>query len=259
LSFIVVIPARYESSRLPGKPLCDLGGRPMIQWVWEQAQASGAAEVIIATDDERIRSACEDFGADVEMTSAAHNSGTDRIAEVAEKRLWADSAILVNVQGDEPLIPSPCIRALAQALHDHPGCQIATPVTPVVSEAQWQDPNCVKAVRALDGSAMYFSRAPIPWPRDPAPPGAVGVATTFQRAWRHIGLYAYRASSLREFANWPPSALEETEKLEQLRALDHGMKIYLLPLSESPPGGVDTAEDLAALRAMIARSLSRPS
>ena len=259
MSFIVVIPARYESSRLPGKPLCDLGGRPMIQWVWERAQASGAAEVIIATDDERIRIGCRGFGADVEMTSPAHNSGTDRIAEVADKRCFADSAILVNVQGDEPMIPPPSIHALAQALHDHPACQIATPVTPVVSEAQWRDANCVKAVRALDGTALYFSRAPIPWPRDAAPPGAASAATTFQRAWRHIGLYAYRASSLREFAGWPPSALEETEKLEQLRALDHGMKIYLLPLSESPPGGVDTAEDLAALRATIARDFSPPS
>lgn len=259
LSFIVVIPARYESSRLPGKPLCDLGGRPMIQWVWERAQASGANEVIIATDDERIRSCCRDFGADVEMTSAAHNSGTDRIAEVADKRRFTDSVILVNVQGDEPMIPSSAIRALAQALHDHPLCQIATPVTPLVSETQWRDPNCVKAVRALDGTALYFSRAPIPWPRDPAPAGAASVATTFQRAWRHIGLYAYRASSLRDFAGWPPSALEETEKLEQLRALDHGMKIYLLPLPESPPGGVDTIEDLAALRATLARGFNSPS
>jgi 3-deoxy-manno-octulosonate cytidylyltransferase (CMP-KDO synthetase) len=258
LSFIVVIPARYQSSRLPGKPLCDLGGRPMIQWVWERAQASGAAEVIIATDDERIRTCCRGFGADVEMTSTAHNSGTDRIAEVADKRRLADSAILVNVQGDEPMIPAPSIRALAQALHDHPACQIATPVTPVVSEAQWRDPNCVKAVRALDGTAMYFSRAPIPWPREPAAPGAASDATTFQRAWRHVGLYAYRASSLRDFAGWSPSALEETEKLEQLRALEHGMKIYLLPLSESPPGGVDTPEDLAALRESVASGFSRP-
>ena len=224
----------------------------MIQWVWERARASGAADVIIATDDERIRECAHGFGADVEMTSRAHASGTDRIAEVAEKRRFADSAILVNVQGDEPMIPSSSIRALAQALHDHPACQIATPVTPVASESQWRDPNCVKAVRALDGSALYFSRATIPWPRDPAP-------ADVQRAWRHIGLYAYRASSLREFAGWPPSALEETEKLEQLRALERGMKIYLLPLSESPPGGVDTAEDLAALRASIASGISRPS
>lgn len=231
----------------------------MIHWVWERAQASGAAEVIIATDDERIRTACRGFGADVEMTSSAHQSGTDRIAEVAQRRAFADSVILVNVQGDEPMIPPSSIRALAQALQDHPGCQIATPVTPVASAAQWQDPNCVKAVRALDGTALYFSRAPIPWPRDSAAQGSTTLSSGFERAWRHIGLYAYRATSLREFAAWPPTALEETEKLEQLRALEHGMKIYLLPLAVSPPGGVDTAEDLAALRASIAGGFSRPS
>ncbi len=229
----------------------------MIQWVWERAQASGATEVIVATDDERIRSACRAFGADVEMTSPTHPSGTDRIAEVADRRRFADSAILVNVQGDEPMIEPASIRALAQALHENPNCQIATPVAPVASHAQWRDPNCVKAVRALDGTALYFSRAPIPWLRDPPAPlqaplqAPSDAAATYQNAWRHIGLYAYRAGSLRQFAAWPPSALEEIEKLEQLRALEHGMKIYLLALAQSPPGGVDTAEDLAQLRVRI--------
>jgi len=248
-SFIVVIPARYASSRLPGKPLSLIAGRPMIQWVWEKARASGASEVIIATDDDRIKAACADFGADVEMTSAAHTSGTDRLAEVVEKRNFADAAIIVNVQGDEPMIPPQTIRAVAVSLHENQGCQIATPVTPILSLEQLLDPNCVKAVRALDGSALYFSRAPIPWLRDHL---LNGQPARFERAWRHIGLYAYRAASLRQFAAWPPAPLEEVEKLEQLRALEHGMNIYLLALTEAPPGGVDTAEDLAGLSARLA-------
>ena len=252
-SFIVVIPARYASTRLPGKPLSMIGGRPMIQWVWEKARTSGAAEVIIATDDARIESACRAFGADVEMTSALHASGTDRLAEVAQSRGFADTAIIVNVQGDEPMIPAQTIRAVAVSLHENHGCQIATPVTPIQSQAQLLDPNCVKAVRALDGSALYFSRAPIPWSRDLV---VNGQPAGFERAWRHIGLYAYRAGSLRQFAAWPPASLEEVEKLEQLRALEHGMKIYLLALSEAPPGGVDTVEDLAALNASMASEIA---
>jgi 3-deoxy-manno-octulosonate cytidylyltransferase (CMP-KDO synthetase) len=247
-SFIVVIPARYASSRLPGKPLSLIAGRPMIQWVWEKARASGAAEVIVATDDERIKTACGVFGADVEMTSAAHTSGTDRLAEVVNKRNFADSMIVVNLQGDEPMIPPQVIRAVAFSLHENHGCQIATPVTPILSEKQLLDANCVKAVRALDGTAMYFSRAPIPWSRDDL---LNGQPAGFERAWRHIGLYAYRAAGLRQFAAWPPTSLEKVEKLEQLRALEHGMKIYLLALSEAPPGGVDTAEDLASLNASL--------
>jgi 3-deoxy-manno-octulosonate cytidylyltransferase (CMP-KDO synthetase) len=216
----------------------------MVQWVWERACASGAAEVIIATDDERIRAACQRFGADVAMTSPAHASGTDRLAEVVERRRIADAAIIVNVQGDEPLIAPASIAALAASLQDHPSCEIATPVAPVSSRQQWLDPNCVKAVRALDGRALYFSRAPIPWPRD----AGSGAAGGHEHAWRHIGLYAYRARSLRQFAAWPPSVLEEVEKLEQLRALEHGLGIYLLTMAEAPPAGIDTEEDLQRLR-----------
>ena len=248
LSFVVVIPARYASTRLPGKPLLPIAGRPMIQWVWEKARASGAAEVIIATDDARIEAACRIFGADVQLTLASHLSGTDRLAEVAAVRGFADDAIVVNVQGDEPMVPAPTIRAVAASLHDNPHCQIATPVAPIQSQAQLLDPNCVKAVRALDGSALYFSRAPIPWSRDEV---LNGQPAGFARAWRHIGLYAYRAGSLRRFAAWPPASLERVERLEQLRALEHGMKIHLLALTEAPPGGVDTAEDLAALNAIM--------
>lgn len=223
----------------------------MIQWVWEKAQASGAEEVIIATDDDRIAAACKAFGAEVEMTSAAHASGTDRLAEVISRRNVADAAIIVNVQGDEPMIPPQSIRALAVSLYENHACQLATPVTPIVSKEQFLDPNCVKAVRSLDGLALYFSRAPIPWSRDHL---RSGQPARFERAWRHIGMYAYRASSLRQFASWPPTALEEVEKLEQLRALEHGMKIYLLALSEAPPNGIDTPEDLAALNARLAAS-----
>jgi 3-deoxy-manno-octulosonate cytidylyltransferase (CMP-KDO synthetase) len=253
-SFTVIIPARYASSRLPGKPLCDLGGKPMLQWVWERARSSGAAQVIIATDDERVRAAALAFGAEVEMTSAAHLSGTDRLAEVAARRRMGDADIIVNVQGDEPLIPPDSIAALATALHQHPDCQIATPVTPFTSREQWLDPNCVKAVRALDGRALYFSRAPIPWPRDSAAKGAGAAGATqaeVGRAWRHIGLYAYRAASLKQFAAWPPGALEDMEKLEQLRALEHGMGIHLLLMSEAPPPGIDTEEDLQRVRALL--------
>ena len=219
----------------------------MLQWVWERARDSGAAQVIIATDDERIRAAAAGFGADVEMTSDQHPSGTDRLAEVVERRRIGDASIIVNVQGDEPMIPPAIIRDLAESLQRQTQCQIATPVTALQSPQQWRDPNCVKAVRALDGRALYFSRASIPWPRDASPPDA-----SFQHAWRHIGLYAYRAAALRQFTRWPAGDLEQIEKLEQLRALEHGMGIYLLTLDEPPPPGVDTAEDLARLRRQLA-------
>ncbi|MBS0614025.1 MAG: 3-deoxy-manno-octulosonate cytidylyltransferase [Proteobacteria bacterium] len=244
--FSVVIPARFASSRLPGKPLLDLCGKPMIQWVWERARASGATEVIIATDDERIATTCRAFGAEAEMTAATHLSGTDRLAEVAARRGFADERIVINVQGDEPLILPQSIAALAQALHQRADCDIATPVARFESAAQWQDPNCVKAVRDLDGRALYFSRAPIPWPRDAVPGSLPG------EAWHHIGLYAYRVRSLRQFAAHSPGALELIEKLEQLRALEHGMRIHLLPFPVVPPVGVDTPEDLQRVRAALA-------
>ena len=246
LPFCVIIPARYASSRLPGKPLLDLCGKPMIRWVWERACASGASEVIIATDDARIEAACRAFGAEVELTAATHLSGTDRLAEVADRRGFADERILINVQGDEPLIQPQTIADLAQALHQRADCDIATPVARFESAARWQDPNCVKAVRDLDGRALYFSRAPIPWPRD-AVPGSLPA-----EAWHHIGLYAYRARSLRQFAAWPPGTLELIEKLEQLRALEHGMRIHLHAVAVAPPAGVDTPEDLQRVSTVLA-------
>jgi 3-deoxy-manno-octulosonate cytidylyltransferase (CMP-KDO synthetase) len=250
--FHVVIPARYASSRLPGKPLLEIAGRPLIRWVWEAALRSGAASVIVATDDARIGAAVSAFGAECEYTSAAHESGTDRIAEVVRRRAFAADDVIVNLQGDEPLMPPPVIAAVADALRDRPACGIATAVAPILELAEFLDPNCVKAVRAPDGQALYFSRAPVPWPRDGV---RDGVPADFAGAWRHIGLYAYSVESLLRFAAWEPTPLERTEKLEQLRALEHGMNIHLVALPQSPPGGVDTAEDLARVRSTVGSSV----
>lgn len=250
--FHVVIPARYAASRLPGKPLALVGGRPLIQWVWERANASAAASVVIATDDERIRRVAADFGADCAMTAATHASGTDRIAEVVRARAWAPEDIVVNVQGDEPHIDPQLIAALAECLQLRPQIDIATAVAPVLSLAEFLDPNCVKALRADDGRALYFSRAPVPWPRDAL---EAGQPARYDGAWRHIGIYAYRVRSLLQFAAWAPGHLEMTEKLEQLRALERGMSIHLVTLAAAPPAGVDTPADLERVRALpIGRS-----
>lgn len=249
--FHVIIPARFGSTRLPGKPLLDLAGLPLIQWVWQSAMASGAASVLVATDDERIRVAAAKFGADCVMTSADHASGTDRIAEAVRAKGLASDDIVVNLQGDEPAMPASIVARVAAALREVPGSDIATAVSPIESLRDFLDPNCVKALRAADGRALYFSRAPVPWPRDSI---AADRPTAFAGAWRHIGIYAYRVRSLLQFAAWPATPLEMTEKLEQLRALEHGMHIHLVTLAESPPAGVDTAEDLERARAALARS-----
>jgi len=246
--FHVIIPARFGSVRLPGKPLAIMGERPLIQWVWQSAVASGAASVLIATDDERIRAAAGKFGADCLMTSAQHASGTDRIAEVVRAREFAADDIVVNLQGDEPTMPAEVIAKVAGALRDVAFRDIATAVAPIASLREFLDPNCVKALRAADGRALYFSRAPVPWPRDSV---VAGEPASFAGAWRHIGIYAYRVRSLLQFAAWPPTALETTEKLEQLRALEHGMHIHLVTLAHSPPAGVDTPEDLERVRAAL--------
>jgi 3-deoxy-manno-octulosonate cytidylyltransferase (CMP-KDO synthetase) len=244
--FHVVIPARFAASRLPGKPLLILGDRPLIQWVWECARASGAASVIVATDDVRIFDSARGFGADCLMTSARHASGTDRIAEVVRVRGFAADDVVVNLQGDEPMMPAAVVSEVAEALNTRPEIDIATAVAPIQSLAEFLDPSCVKALRAREGQALYFSRAPVPWPRDGV---TAGLPTRFAGAWRHIGIYAYRVRSLLQFASWPPTPLEETERLEQLRALEHGMRIHLVTLSEAPPAGVDTPEDLERVRA----------
>ena len=246
--FHVIIPARFGSTRLPGKPLLAVAGRPLLQWVWQSALASGAASVLVATDDERIRAAAAKFGADCVMTSAQHVSGTDRIAEaVRAKGLPADD-IVVNLQGDEPAMPASIVARVAAALREVPGSDIATAVSPLESLQDFLDPNCVKALRAADGRALYFSRAPVPWPRDSI---TADRPTVFAGAWRHIGIYAYRVRSLLQFAAWPATPLEMTEKLEQLRALEHGMHIHLVALAESPPAGVDTPQDLERVRAAL--------
>lgn len=251
--FHVVIPARFGASRLPGKPLVDIAGRPLIQWVWECARASGAASVIVATDDARIEAVARDFGADVVLTSPQHASGTDRIAEVVRARELAADEVVVNLQGDEPLMPPGVIAAVAAAFIDHPHAEISTVAAPIASLEEFLDPSCVKALRAHDGSALYFSRAPVPWPRERI---ADGRPAAFEGALRHIGLYAYRAENLLRFAGWPATPLEITEKLEQLRALEYGMRIHVLVLPEAPPGGVDTPEDLERVRGLV-RDLAR--
>jgi 3-deoxy-manno-octulosonate cytidylyltransferase (CMP-KDO synthetase) len=242
--FHVLIPARFGASRLPGKPLLAIAGRPLLQWVWESAKASGAASVIVATDDVRIETAARGFGADCVMTSQGHASGTDRIAEVVRARGLPADDIVVNLQGDEPMMPPAVVAEVAAALAERPDVDIATAVAPIESVGEFLDSNCVKALRALDGRALYFSRAPVPWPRDPVDEGP----TALHGAWRHIGIYAYRVRSLLKFASWPPTALEQTEKLEQLRALEHGMKLYLVTLPKAPPAGVDTPQDLERVR-----------
>jgi 3-deoxy-manno-octulosonate cytidylyltransferase (CMP-KDO synthetase) len=249
--FHVIIPARFAASRLPGKPLLTIGDRPLIQWVWQRAVASGAESVLVATDDERIESTVLRFGGECVMTSAQHASGTDRIAEVVRARKFSAEEIVVNLQGDEPMMPAEVIAGVAAALQDGESIDIATAVAPVESLREFLDPNCVKALRANDGRALYFSRAPVPWPRDSL---TADEPNRFAGAWRHIGIYAYRVRSLLRFAAWPPTPLESIEKLEQLRALEHGMHIQLLALSEAPPAGVDTPQDLERVRAFIGKS-----
>jgi 3-deoxy-manno-octulosonate cytidylyltransferase (CMP-KDO synthetase) len=241
--FIVVIPARYGSTRLPGKPLKDIAGKPMIEWVYRQAAKSGAREVLVATDDERIAAACRGFGAPVELTSPDHQNGTDRIAELARRFGWDDEQIVVNVQGDEPLISPLCIAQTARLLGWHPEAAIATLTVPLLSEAEFHDPNYAKVVTDRRDFALYFSRAPIPWPRDGGMPSVR----------RHVGLYAYRAGGLRTISAAAPCALEETEQLEQLRALWLGLRIVVADAVEPPSPHVETEEDLLKIRRYLER------
>lgn len=237
---ILVIPARYNSTRLPGKPLLSIAGKPMIQRVYDCAQQAGFDNIIIATDDERIAEVCEGFSADVCMTSQAHETGSDRLSEVVSLRGFDDDDILVNLQGDEPLTPSVNLHQVAQNLVDHPEAMIATLRTPIVDVADFTNPNVVKVVTDKAGMAMYFSRASIPYQRDPT------VAVT-DFAYRHIGIYAYRAKYLRDFVKMESCQLEQLEKLEQLRAMWYGTRIHVDVAKEIPGAGVDTAEDLVAV------------
>lgn len=252
-AFIVAIPARHGSTRLPGKPLLPLAGDPMIVHVARRARAAGAIEVVVATDDARIEEALAGSGVHVVRSRVEHASGSDRLAEAATLLGWPDDAIVVNLQGDEPLAPASGIREVARALagDDAPMATLATPLADV---GELFDPNCVKLVRGASGRALYFSRAPMPWPRDAFARDrtALPAGVPFLR---HIGIYAYRAGFLRRFAALPPSPLERIESLEQLRALEHGHAIAVRLAPEPFPAGVDTREDLArAERALSGRS-----
>jgi 3-deoxy-manno-octulosonate cytidylyltransferase (CMP-KDO synthetase) len=251
MSFTVVIPARYGSSRLPGKPLLDIAGKPMVQHVYERASESGAQRVIVATDDERIFTAASQFGAQVVMTSPEHLSGTDRIEEVCRHLQLGPSEIVVNVQGDEPLIPAAVIDQVAVNLAMHEAAGIATLCEPVATAADLFNPNIVKVVADQQGYALYFSRAPIPWDRDAYTGGPVE-DNEVEQARRHLGIYAYRVSLLREFVSWPPAPLELIESLEQLRALYQGTRIHVDDALAQVPPGVDTEEDLDQVRRIIA-------
>ena len=240
--FRVVIPARYGSARLPGKALKSIAGKPMVQWVYERALESGAGEVLIATDDLLIVSAGHSFGAEVLMTAPTHTSGTDRIAEVAHQRGWHANDIVVNVQGDEPLIPPPVIAQVATLLESHPSAHIATLATAIDSLEELLNPNAVKVVTDPQGRALYFSRAPIPWNRDGATSGLTS-QRVFAGARRHVGIYAYRVGALCRLAALQPTELEKTERLEQLRALENGLEIRVADAIERPGPDVNTAED----------------
>ena len=251
IAFTVVIPARYASSRLPGKPLQDIAGKPMVQHVWEQAKKSAASRVAIATDDARIVEACQAFGAEVLLTDPGHNSGTDRLAEVATQLQLAPDAIVVNVQGDEPLIPPAIIDQVAANLAAHPEAGIATLAEPIDSIETLFNPNAVKVSSDINGLALTFSRAPLPWARDALARSRDELPAGVPYR-RHIGIYAYRAGFLHDFVAWGPCLLEDTECLEQLRALWHGVRIHVADALQSPPAGVDTPEDLARVRRLLA-------
>lgn len=266
--FTVIIPARYASSRLPGKIIEPLDGKPMVQRVYEQAQQSRAREVVIAADDERIADALKPFGSRVVMTAKDHESGTDRLEEVTRQLQLDDTAIVVNVQGDEPLIPPAVIDQVAANLAANSGTGVATLSEPIGSVRELFDPAAVKVVADIDGTALYFSRAPIPWPRDDinrfglssnqSPDnqlsGTVASIDTEQYQ-RHIGIYAYRVALLRAFVQWPQAPLETIEKLEQLRVLFNGEKIHVAAACDKVPTGVDTETDLQRVRLSLKKQL----
>ncbi len=246
--FSVIIPARYASSRLPGKPLLTIADKPMILHVVERAQESGASRVIVATDDERIAAVVRDAGADACMTRADHESGTDRLEEVCRQRALSDDAIVVNLQGDEPLMPAAVIDTLVERLVAA-DVEMATLAEPITDPADAFDPNIVKVVCDRDGSALYFSRAPIPFARDEYLHGQPDALPQGLPVRRHLGIYAYRARLLKRFVRWAVEPLETAEKLEQLRALAHGVRIHVADAPCAIPGGVDTPDDLARVRA----------
>ena len=252
--YTVVIPSRYGSTRLPGKPLLDINGKPMVQRVWEQATKSSAQRVVIATDDHRIQAAAQDFGAEVCMTSASHPSGTDRLQEVANSLKLDPHHIVVNVQGDEPLIPPTVIDQVAGNLTAHADAGVATLCEEINAREDLQNPNVVKVVRDSSDMALYFSRAFVPWPRD-AEASSNGAQCSDGPWYRHIGIYGYRTAFLHQYVEWPPAPIELLESLEQLRALYHGVRVHVGIACDPVPAGIDTEDDLAALRDALTRKI----
>lgn len=250
MAYTVVIPARYGSTRLPGKPLLEIHGKPMLQWVWERAVLSAAERVVIATDDARIFDVARAFGAQVCMTSPRHPSGTDRLQQVVAELGLPAEHIVVNVQGDEPLIPPEVINQVAANLGKYPQAGIATLCEEIHAIEDLTNPNVVKVVCDAQGMALYFSRATIPWPRDEFMHGQATMPLT--GTWfRHIGIYAYRTGFLHQFISWPTAPQEQLESLEQLRALHNGVGVHVDKAAQRVPGGVDTADDLALVRRLL--------
>jgi len=239
--FHIVIPARFGSTRLPGKALLPIADKPMVAWVWERAMEAGGAQVVVATDDQRIADEMTSRGAQIAMTRADHASGTDRLAEVVEQLGWEENAIVVNVQGDEPLMPVANIQRVAAMLNETQGADMATLMEPL-APADAEQQSVVKVVASETGRALYFSRSTIPCYREGGMPAPL---------FRHIGLYAYRAGFLKTFVGWPPAAAEQSELLEQLRALANDAHIQIELAPEAVPAGVDTESDLAAVRALL--------
>ncbi|VAW44890.1 3-deoxy-manno-octulosonate cytidylyltransferase [hydrothermal vent metagenome] len=253
MSFTVIIPARFESSRLPGKPLKSIHGLPMIQWTWQQAQQAGADRVIIATESLEVKAVCEAFGAEVCLTGEHHQSGTERIAEVIDKMGVLDDEVIVNVQGDEPMLPPQLIQQVAQGLLSCSTASMATLCEPIEDIETVFDPHAVKVTRNVNQFAINFSRAPLPWSRDTFD----SELKTLPNHWhykRHIGLYAYRAGFVKQYVAWPECDLEQVEKLEQLRVLWHGEAILVLDALCDAGVGVDTHEDLEAVRRLLSPS-----
>ena len=248
-AYHVVIPARFASERLPGKVLLDLAGKPMLQHVWQRAMESSAQSVIIATDDKRIVAAAESFGAEVVLTSADHQSGSDRIAECAALLAWPEDQLVVNLQGDEPQMPSVCLDQLADLLNARRDCEVASLFLPIDEAVEVDNPNVVKVVTDSADTALFFSRSPIPYPR-----GYVNVEAAMSAGieWkRHLGLYAYRLKALRRFTFSAPTPLEMSERLEQLRIMEQGGRIAMAKACEFIPAGIDTQEDLGRVRNLI--------
>jgi len=253
-SYHIVIPARFASERLPGKILLELAGMPLIQHVWQRATESSAESVVIATDDQRIVSAAEKFGAKVVLTRSDHQSGSDRIAECADQLGWPDDQLVVNLQGDEPLMPASCLDQVATLLDQRPDCEVASLYWPISEAEEVLNPNAVKVVVASDGRALYFSRSQIPFERSSAD---VSAAISAGKRWkRHLGLYAYRLSALRRYSAMQPTPLELAERLEQLRMLEQGGHIAMAQADEFIPAGIDTPEDLERVRELIKSKIS---